>query len=273
MRNRQKKIAVVNDFCGFGRCSLSVSLPILSALKVQCCPLPTALFSNHTGFDSFYRTDFTNHMEAYIDEWKKLRLHFNGLLVGFLGDPAQIGIVTRFIKHFKAPDTVTVIDPVMGDYGKLYPSYPPQLAEQLGTLLPLADILTPNLTEACLLTGTAYCAEPDAEFLETLCRRLNRMGPKKIVISGVERSGDLENYIFEEGTPSRITREHRVGPCRSGTGDVFSSIVAADAVNGISFAESVQHASSFIAKVLRQTVAWQVPATDGICFEEFLNEI
>lgn len=273
MHNQQKKIAVVNDFCGFGRCSLSVSLPILSALKVQCCPLPTALFSNHTGFDSFYRTDFTEHMDAYIREWENLRLHFNGLLIGFLGEPSQIDIVARFIRRFKEPGTVTVIDPVMGDYGKLYPSYPPQLARQLGTLLPLADIITPNLTEACLLTGTPYCADADTPFLESLCRKLNRLGPKKIVISGVERNGDLENYIFEEGQPSRVLREHRVGPCRSGTGDVFASIVAADAVNGVPFADSVQHASSFIAKVLRQTVAWQVPRTDGICFEEFLKEI
>lgn len=273
MHDRQKKIAVINDFCGFGRCSLSVSLPILSALKVQCCPLPTALFSNHTGFDSFYRTDFTEHMPLYMEEWAKLDLHFSGILTGFLGAPEQIEIVHRFLDRFKTADTVTVVDPVMGDYGKLYPSYSPELAHRLRALLPSADILTPNLTEACLLTDTDYAADADADFLEEICRKLNRMGPKKIVISGLERGEDLENYVFEEGKPSHIIREHRVGPCRSGTGDVFSSIIAADAVNGVAFTASVQHASAFIAKVLRRTVEWDLPRTDGLCFEEFLTEI
>lgn len=90
--NRQKKIAVINDFCGFGRCSIAVSLPIISALKVQCCPLPTSIFSNHTGYDSFFYTDYTQHMDAYMDEWAKLNLHFNGIMTGFLSSPEQVGI-------------------------------------------------------------------------------------------------------------------------------------------------------------------------------------
>ena len=132
--NHQKRIAVINDFCGFGRCSISVSLPVISALKVQCCPLPTSVFSNHTGFDSFYYTDFTAHMDAYIDEWEKLDLHFNGILTGFLGSPAQIEIVKRFLVRFKTKSTITVIDPVMGDYGSLYPTYSPRLAERCAPL-------------------------------------------------------------------------------------------------------------------------------------------
>ena len=106
--NRQKKIAVINDFSGFGRCSIAVSLPIISAMKVQCCPLPTSIFSNHTGFDSFFYTDYTEHMNAYMDEWKKLELRFDGILTGFLGSPEQIGIVKRFLELFKTKDNVTV---------------------------------------------------------------------------------------------------------------------------------------------------------------------
>lgn len=271
--NHQKKIAVINDFCGFGRCSIAVSLPIISALKIQCCPLPTSIFSDHTGFESFYYTDFTRHMNAYMDEWEKLGLHFNGILTGFLGSPEQVGIVKRFLARFKGRDTVTVIDPVMGDYGKLYPTYSPQLAEQMATLIPYADILTPNLTEACILTGTAYRADMEEAALARLCRTLSAMGPKKIVISGLARGEDLENFVYEDGeAPVRI-REHKVGSFRSGTGDVFSSIIAADAVNGMGFAESVRHASAFIAKVLRRTVELDLPETDGICFEEYLTEI
>ncbi len=271
--NRQKKIAVINDFSGFGRCSIAASLPIISAMKIQCCPLPTSIFSNHTGFDSFFYTDYTEHMDAYIDEWVKLALHFHGILTGFLGSPEQIRIVKRFLELFKTEDNVTVIDPVMGDYGKLYPTYSPSLAQQMCDLLPYADILTPNLTEACILTGTEYKPDMNEEELAVLCEKLSNMGPQRIVISGLERGDDLENFIFEVGKTSQIIRVHKVGPCRSGTGDVFSSIVAADAVNGVDFVSSVQHASAFIEKVLRRTVELDLPKTDGICFEEFLLEI
>ncbi len=271
--NRQKKIAVINDFCGFGRCSLTVSLPIISAMRIQCCPLPTSVFSNHTGYDSFYRTDYTEHMNAYIDEWVKLDLQFQGILTGYLASPAQIGIVKRFLEQFKRTDTLTVIDPVMGDDGKLYPAYSPHLAEQMCALVPYADILTPNLTEACILTGREYEKEPSEEVLTEICREISAMGPKKIVVSGLERKGDLENFIYEDGAEPQVIREHKVGACRAGTGDVFSSIIAADAVNGVSFADSVRHASSFIARVLRRTVELNLPSTDGICFEEFLSEI
>ena len=272
-RNTQKKIAVINDFCGFGRCSLSVSLPIISALKVQCCPLPTSIFSNHTGFESFYYTDFTAQMDAYMHEWEKLDLHFSGILTGFLGSEQQIDIVKRFLERFKTENTITVIDPVMGDYGTLYPTYSPALAAQMTALVPYADILTPNLTEACILTNTPYRPDMREEELKALCDALCRMGPKSIVISGLEREGDLENFVYVQGNDPVIVREHKVGSCRSGTGDVFSSIIAADVVNGICLVDSVRHASSFIAKVLRRTNEWDIPKTDGICFEEFLTEI
>ncbi len=271
--NRQKKIAVINDFCGFGRCSIAASLPIISAMKIQCCPLPTSIFSNHTGFDSFYYTDYTDHMDAYIDEWVKLDLSFHGILTGFLGSPQQINIVKRFLEIFKKENNITVIDPVMGDYGKLYPTYSPLLAEQMCTLVPYADILTPNLTEACILTNTEYRPNMNENELAEICKKLSSMGPEKIVISGLERGDDLENFVYETGKQSQTVREHKAGPCRSGTGDVFSSIIAADAVNGLDFISSVRHASSFIAKVLRRTVELDLPKTDGICFEEFLTEI
>jgi len=271
--NHQKKIAVINDFCGFGRCSLAVSLPIISAMKIQCCPLPTSIFSNHTGYDSFYYTDFTSHMDAYIAEWSKLSLRFNGILTGFLGSVEQISIVRHFLEEFKTEDTVTVIDPIMGDCGKLYPTYSPMLAEQMRLLVPFADILTPNLTEACILTGTEYREDFDSDSLIELCEKLSTMGPKRIVVSGIERNDDLDNFIFEAGTPPVTITQHKVGPCRAGTGDVFSSIIAADSVNGVKLADSVQHASSFIAKALRRTIELNIPKADGICFEEFLSEI
>lgn len=271
--NNQKKIAVINDFCGFGRCSISVSLPIISAMKIQCCPLPTSIFSNHTGYESFYYTDYTKHMEAYFKEWKKLGLRFEGILTGFLGSPEQIGIVRRFLQEFRKSNTITVIDPVMGDNGKLYPTYSEGLAKQMVTIVPYADILTPNLTEACILTETEYRSDMGEDELNKMCVLLCKMGARSVIISGLQRGEDLENFVFEQGKEPQIIREHKVGSCRAGTGDVFSSIIAADAVNGLDIAEAVRHASSFIAKVLRRTVELDIPEADGICFEEFLSEI
>ncbi len=271
--NQQKKIAVINDFCGFGRCSLTVSLPIISALKVQCCPVPTAVFSNHTAYESFFYTDYTSTMDAYIAEWKKLGLTFEGILSGFLGSPEQTEIVRHFLEYFKQEGTVTVVDPVMGDEGSLYATYSPELAKQMKGLLPYADILTPNLTEACILTDTAYRADMSDEELTVICEKLSLLGPKKIVISGLEREGRLSNFVYEEGNVPVEVAGPKIGPCRAGTGDVFSSIIAADAVNGVGFLASVRHAAAFIAKVLRRAVELDIPTTDGICFEEFLAEI
>ncbi len=271
--NIQKKIAVINDFCGFGRCSLAVSIPIISSLKIQCCPLPTSVFSNHTAFESFHSVDLTEHLDAYIDEWEKLNLSFSGILTGYLGSHDQIRIVSRFLKRFRSDDTISVVDPVMGDNGKLYHSYSPLLAEKMSTLMPFADVVTPNLTEACILTGTEYKSDMTSYELLEISKKLCQMGPKTIVISGLDRGDTLSNFIYEDGTAPTEIKERKTGPCRAGTGDVFSSIITADLVNGWEIADAVEHASSFIAKVLRKTTEMDIPQTDGICFEEFLGEI
>ena len=273
MKKRQKKLAVINDFCGFGRCSLTVSIPIISAMKIECCPLPTAVFSNHTGYESFYKADLTSHLENYINEWKKLNLEFEGILSGFLSSPLQIEIVKSFFENFKKDNTLIVIDPVMGDGGQLYSSYSPLLAEKMSSLLPYADVLTPNLTEACILSGYEYREDIDEKGLLKICEALSQKGPERIVISGLERGEDLENFVFEKGKKPLTIREHKAGPCRAGTGDVFASIIASDMVNGKDLEFAVRHASAFIAKVLRRTGELEIPKTDGICFEEFLGEI
>lgn len=128
--NNQKKIAVINDFSGFGRCSIAVALPIISTLKIQCCPLPTSIFSNHTGFDSFFFDDYTDKMPLYINEWKKLGLQFDGITSGFLGSKKQIEIVTQFFKDFKTKENIIIVDPVMGDYGKIYATYTKEMCEE-----------------------------------------------------------------------------------------------------------------------------------------------
>lgn len=271
--NHQKKIALINDYTGFGRCSVSVQLPLISALKVQCCPLPTSVLSNHTGFDSFQFTDFTPYMQGYIDEWQKLGLEFSGICTGFLGSAAQIAIVREFIERFGGKNTITVIDPVMGDYGKTYSTYTPEMCEKMKELTAFANILTPNLTEACILLDEPYDEKIKAEKVEKYAAALSEQGPEKVVITGIRQGSYIANFCYEKGGAVHIIRTHKIGTSRSGTGDVFSAIVAADAVNGVEFSVSVRKASSFISRCIKKSIELDIPLTDGVCFEEVLHSL
>ena len=271
--NNQKKIAVINDFSGFGRCSIAVALPIISTLKIQCCPLPTSIFSNHTGFDSFFFDDYTDKMPLYINEWKKLGLQFDGITSGFLGSKKQIEIVTQFFKDFKTKENIIIVDPVMGDYGKIYATYTKEMCEEMKKLVQYADIITPNITELCILTDTPYQEKWKISELEKMTEELAEKGPEKIVVTGIVQKEFIANFCYEKGKSPKILRCHRVGTQRSGTGDVFSSIIAADAVNQVPFDKSVKKASNFIKKCILKSIEMEIPVTDGVCFEELLQTL
>ena len=272
--NRQRKIAVINDFSGFGRCSLTVSIPILSAMKIQCCRVPTSVFSNHTGYPSFYFDDYTEHMPAYVNEWKRLGLKFEGIQTGFLGSERQIEIVKQFIETFRSERTTVIVDPVMGDDGKPYQTYTPVLCQAMKQLVCCADILTPNLTEACILTDTPYHdGHWTMQELEELVHKLEYMGAKKIVITGILQRTYVANLVYEKGSAAKLLRTRRVARARAGTGDVFSSIIAGDALNHVPFETSVRKASAFVKKCMIRSDEMGIPATDGVCFEEFVAEL
>ncbi|MCI8380696.1 MAG: pyridoxamine kinase [Lachnospiraceae bacterium] len=273
IRDSQKKLAVINDLSGFGRCSIAVELPIISAMKIQCCFVPTTIFSNHTGFASFFLEDFTDKMRPYMDEWRKLELHFQGICTGFLGSPEQIAIVSDFLRDFKEKDTVVIVDPVMGDYGKMYPTYSMETCLKMRELIPLADIVTPNLTEACILAGIPYEEKWSRKKLLWLAQHLSAMGPEKVVITGIIQGEFIANYCYEKGKEPCMFRTVKAGTQRSGTGDIFASIVAADAVNGVSFEQSVKKAGRFIKKCIVKSIEMGIPLTDGVCFEEFLHNL
>ena len=271
--NRQKKIAIINDMSGFGRCSIAVELPIISHMKVQCCPVPTSIFSNHTAYESFYFEDFTEQMIPYIEEWKKLDLKFEGICSGFLGSARQIEIVRNFFKYFKSQNTIVIVDPIMGDDGEPYATYTEEMCQQMKHLIPYADIITPNLTEACILTDTPYKKRWKLKELSQLVKKLEDMGPKKIVITGIPQGSYIANYCYETGREPSIIKTHKVGTSRCGTGDIFSSIVAADAINGVEFYTSVRKASLFIKKCILKSIELNIPLTDGVCFEEILHKL
>lgn len=272
--NHQKKIAIINDLSGFGRCSIAVSLPVISHMRVQGCVLPTSVFSNHTGFASYYYNDYSSHMRAYMEEWKKLDLRFEGIASGFLGSAEQIQIVKDFIQKFRDERTKVIIDPVMGENGKAYSTYTDEMCEKMKHLVEFADILTPNVTEACMLADMPYkeAGWEKKELLEIM-ERLRVLGAGKIVISGLNSEQYISNAISEQPGELRLLRQKRVGKVRSGTGDIFSAIIAADCVNGVDFETSVRKAASFVRDCIRVTERYDLPETDGVCFEEVLYKL
>ena len=274
MNYLQKKIAVINDITGFGRCSIAVALPIISALKIQCCFIPTAILSNHTGFDDFFFEDYTDKMKDYINKWEKLNLKFDGISTGFLGSKEQIEIVVEFLEKFKSKDNIVIVDPVMGDYGELYSTYNDEMCKEMRELIKYADVLTPNLTELFRLLDMPYPKEiPSHDELYNLCNIISKLGPNKIVITGLHRNEYIENFIYEHNKPYKIIKVKKIGEDRAGTGDVFSSIISASLVKGEDFSLSVQKATDFISKALKFTKDMNLPSQYGVCFEEFLTEL
>lgn len=271
---RQKRMAVVNDFSGFGRCSLTVSIPIISAMKIQCCALPTAVFSNHTGYEEYFFDDYTDKMRQYYLKWEKLGLEFDGIYTGFLGSVKQVEIIIDFIKRFAREDTAVIVDPVMGDNGITYATVNDGLCREIKKLLPLSKIITPNLTEACILSGTPYSNKKfDESELEMIAEKLRDKGAKDIVITGIKNGNDICNYVsLLSGEAFVVSRRSR-GSLHAGTGDVFASIIAADCVNGVRFNESVEKAADFVSRAIELSDEMNIPSQDGVCFEEILGTL
>lgn len=272
---RQKRIALVNDITGFGRCSITVELPLISAMKIQACPLPTALLSVHTGFESHYIDDYTDRMLPYMENWQENGVEFDGICTGFLGSVEQINIVEEFISRFKKDGTKVMVDPVMGDYGKIYSSYTLDMCWEMRRLLKKADLVTPNLTEACQLLDIEYPKSGDIsdDDLRKMAKALADKGPSQVVITGLHDDKGVKNFIYERGGMVKTLIEPKIGGDRSGTGDAFAAIVAGSLVNGMSLEEAVEKAASFITKVLKYTVELDLPWNYGLPFEEFLTEL
>lgn len=271
---QQKRVALINDITGFGRCSVTVELPLLSAMKIQACPFPTAILSVHTGFSNHYLDDYTNRMRPYMDSWEKNQLSFDGICTGFLGSAQQIEIVSDFIHRFKKTATRVMVDPVMGDYGKLYSSYTQEMCDEMRALLAYADLVTPNLTEACQLLGMKYPENGivSDEELEYMAGALADQGPSQVIITGLSEGRTIRNFIYETGRGSVLETE-KIGGDRSGSGDAFAAIVAGSLINGESLEAAVAKAASFISRCLSYAVRLDLPWNYGLPFEEYLREL
>ena len=269
-RGKQHKAAIINDFSGFGRCSLMASIPVLSAMGIQCCPVPTSIFTSHTGFPKFSKLDCTGWMAHYLDDWQAIGLGFEAIQSGYLVSCEQLDFVRDFVSTFRRPGTLVAVDPVMGDYGRLYPSYDPALAARMSSLLDLADVLTPNLTEACLLAGRPFVENPRDADLEALAAALCARHARAVVISGVHRGDALINFCYVKDGTCDILEVPRIGADRSGTGDVFASVILGAMMRGRDFVSAVRIAADFVIESVKRAEAMEIPVTDGLPIEATL---
>lgn len=271
-----KKIAVINDLSGFGRCSLSAAIPVISAHNIQCCPLPTGIFSNQTGYESYKSVDFTEHMNDFAAEWKKLGAKFDGILTGFISNSEQGDIIARFIDDFKDKNTVVLVDPVMGDDGRIYQCYDKNSIEAVIMIVSKADIITPNLTELCLLCEENYAdiiKYRNEELLEKIRGMASRIN-KTVIVTGIHLSENTIANAVLNNNEFTIIEAKKLGGGFSGTGDILASYVLSEYLNNKSIETAVRKASDFIEKAIACTVnnsgAKYNPA-DGIHFESLLN--
>ena len=269
-------MAAINDVSGFGRCSLTVISPVLSAMGVQVCPVPTAILSSHSGgFSGFSFHDFTQYMDEYIAHWRKLDLEFDCIYSGFLGSADQIDIVDRFITSFTSgKKTKVVVDPVMGDDGVLYSTYTQVMQSKIKELVRKADIITPNLTEACFLLDMEYTNVPiKDDTMKDILSRLCDLGPSTCVITGVKvKDGRFANIAYNREQNSFWKVECDYVPAKyPGTGDIFASVFTGAILNGDNLPIAMDRATQFVSLAIRVTYGYGTPHREGVLFEKVIS--
>ena len=275
-KKMHKRILAVHDISCIGRCSLTVALPILSAAGIETSVLPTAVLSTHTGnFEGYTFRDLTDDIEPICNHWKKLNIKFDAIYTGYLGSVRQIELVEMLINSFSHDKTLVMVDPVMGDNGKLYSNLTPDFAEGFRKLSKKADIITPNLTEAALLLDIPYEKSGyTKEQFEDILKELSKLGPKKIVLTGVSFTGSRLGCAVYDSTDGSVNfvLEEKVEGMFHGTGDVFASSLMAGLMNELPIIEAVSLAESFTADAIRRTDKEGGETRYGVNFEEGLSD-
>lgn len=273
--NPTKKIAAMHDLSGFGRCALTVIIPILSAMKYQAVPLPTAVLSTHTGgFRGFSFLDLTQQMGESARHWSRLGLKFDAVYSGFLGNEMQTDIVAAFIKHFKDKDTIAIIDPVMGDNGVPYSTITTPIRDKMRKLVCKADIITPNVTEACFLLNRQY-KQPDDSALDSMLEQLASMGPQKVVLTGINIDSEhigTASFDLTAGRKSMYLTE-KIDKSYPGTGDIFASVLLGKLMDGLSLEDSAAYASEFTQLLIKDTALYDIPEREGVLLEKNLYRL
>lgn len=273
----QKRVAAIHDLSGFGKCSLTVALPILSAAGLETSALPTAVLSTHTGGISGYTyRDLTEDMLPFMRHWKDLDIRFDAIYSGFLGSFEQLGIVKDFFSLFKRNDNLILVDPVMADNGELYKIFTPAFARGMRSLCEKADIIVPNLTEAALLLDEPYHAGPYTKaYIESVLRQLSQLGPSQIVLTGVyfdENELGAATYDARRDRTEYILSD-RIPGYYHGTGDVFASALLSGLLNNFNLERSAEIAVRFTTESILRTFKAQTDYRFGVNFEQSIPDL
>ncbi|WP_154052413.1 bifunctional hydroxymethylpyrimidine kinase/phosphomethylpyrimidine kinase [Olsenella uli] len=270
------RVAAVHDLCGYGKCSLGIAIPVLSAAGIDVCPVPTSLFSAHTKFPKFYMHDTTAMLGDYLDAWQEEGVELDGIYSGFLGSAEQVGAIRRLYREY--PGALRIVDPVMGDGGEKYPTYTDEMCEAMKGLVDGADVLTPNLTEAAILTGVAYAGQnvDDAHVGRTVDALLE-MGAKSVVLKGIVRPGEkvIRNYVAvagEGGAPEEVASE-LLPFMLHGTGDLFASGLTAAIFCGRNLRGAVEFAGTLVRDAMAITRDQPNYELRGVSFESVLGDV
>ena len=273
MKGPAKTVAAIHDLSGVGRCALTVVTPVLSVLGAQVCPVPTAVLSAHTAFSGIAVRDLTDFLPAYLAHWRALGLRFDAVYAGYLGSPRQVEIVSDFLKEQEA--AIKVLDPVMGDDGRLYSGMAEEMPKKWRALCAHADVVTPNMTEYALLTGEAYSLAPRTRAqAEGMLKKLLDMGAKSAVITSLPLEGGLANaYMRREDGQMGVCAFERLDAHYPGTGDLFASVLTGALLRGEALEGAVRRATAFTRLCVQHSMAFATPVNYGVDLEPLLPRL
>jgi Pyridoxal/pyridoxine/pyridoxamine kinase len=275
-----KRVVTVQDISCLGKCSLTVALPVISAMGVETCVIPTAVLSTHTVFKGFTFHDLTGEITPVMEHWKKENFHFDAIYTGYLGSFEQLELMKKLIADFGGNGTLAIVDPCMADNGKLYPGFTQEFAFAMAKLCSKADIVVPNMTEASFMLGVPYRAGGtyDEAYLKKILKDIAALGAKKVVLKGVEFAADQPNfknvvgkigivaYDAEKDTFSSYFHD-KIAQTFHGTGDIFASVFTGAYLRGLSFEESYSLAADFVVESIKETMRHENHNWYGVDFE------
>lgn len=266
------KVLSIHDLAGFGRCSLTTIISVLSSQGHQCVPAPTAIFSTHMGFDNFVTQDLTDILDDYINHYADLNIDFDCVYSGFLGSISQIDSVINACEKF--PNALKVIDPVMGDDDRVYKSYTPDMCKKMQNLIKYADIITPNITEAKILLDMDITQKINTkEQVESIIKNLLKFGEKKIIITGLHCNKDTITTAFYQDGKIDFYQNERINKYFPGTGDLFTAILIGYILNGCDLAESIKKSADFVCQAINHTISLGTENMRGVEYEQLLYKL
>lgn len=265
-----KRIITIQDISCVGKCSLTVALPIISAMGVEASVLPTAVLSTHTAFKGFTFRDLTSDIQPICDHWKQEKIHFDAIYTGYLGSFEQLDLMHKLIADFGGGDTLTIVDPCMADNGKLYPGFTQEFAFAMAKLCSKANVIVPNLTEASFMLGIPYKASGyDEEYIKDILKKLAALGAQKIVLKGVQFEEDKIGVVsYDSASNSFDWYFHKKMPVSfHGTGDIFASVLTGALMRGLTLQESYTLAADFVVESIKETLSHENYNWYGVDFE------